>query len=160
MYSDYLIYKKRLDQTLNTVRAEFMGQNEKLTKYIPDSAAMPPEVLADQIAQQLVMQLTQTTDLSDRELSDSWRWLRAAALFLLDRCPATDHTFGQLLKLANTDPETLALLDFSGWPAHYSHELPNVPRAVKVGLEAVIWLLTRPDHQRLLRLNEAVFRLF
>ena len=159
MYNSYLIYKKRLENILDTLRTEYMGQNEPLTAYIPDSAAMPPEVLADQIAQQLVIQLTQVTDLDDRELCDSWRWLRAAALFLLDRCPECDHTFGQLLKLAKTASDTLALLDFSVWPAHYSHELANIPRAVKVGLEAVLWSLTKPQFSRLDQLNDTVLQL-
>lgn len=159
MYSDYLLYKKRLEQTLNTVRAEFMGQNEKLTEHIPDSANMPAEVLADQIAHQLLFRLHLVTDMTDAEIGDSQRWLRAAALFLLVRCPETDHTFGQLIKLANTDSETLAQLNFSGWPAHYSKDLAKVPRAVKAGLETVIWLLTRPQFSRLNQLDETILQL-
>lgn len=159
MYNDYLLYKKRLEQTLNTVRAEFMGQNEKLTEHIPDSANMSAEVLADQIAHQLLFRLHLVTDITDVEIGDSRRWLGAAALFLLVRCPETDHTFGQLIKLANTDSKTLAQLNFSGWPAHYSKDLANVPRAVKVGLEAVIWRLVKPQVSRLELLEETVLQL-
>lgn len=136
-----------------------MGQNETLTKHIPDSANMPAEVLADQVAHQLLFQLHQVTDISDTEIAESRRWLRAAVLFLLARCPEEDHTYSKLIKLANTASDTLALLDFSGWPAHYSEDLSHSPHAVKMNLEAVIWFLTRPQFSRLNQLDETVLQM-
>ena len=156
MYSDYLIYKKRLEKTLDTLRAEYLGQNEKLLDHTPAAPNLPPEILADQIAHQLLFRLSLVTEMTDAEICDNRRWLRAAALFLLERCPEEDHIYGKLVTLANTDPETLSTLDFSGWPAHYSQELANVPRAVKVGLEAVIWMLTKPRFDLLNQLDKTV----
>lgn len=37
--------------------------------------------------------------------------------------------------------------------------LANIPRAVKVGLEAVLWSLTKPQFSRLDQLNDAVLQL-
>lgn len=159
MYRDYLQYKKRLDQLLDTLRTEYMGQNKRMMDHVPAAANWPPEILADQVAHQLLFRLRLVTDMTDAEVADSWRWLRSAALFLLVQCPAEDHTYGKLITLVNTNPEVLALLDFSGWPAHYSKDLANVPRAVKVGLEAVIWMLVKPQFSRLEQLEETVLQL-
>lgn len=159
MYRDYLQYKKRLDQLMDTLRTEYMGQNEKLMDHIPAAPDWPPEILADQIAHQLLFRLRLVTDMTDTEVADSWRWLRAAALFLLEQCPEGDHTYGKLITLVNTNPETLAMLDFSGWPEHYSKNLASVPRAVKAGLEAVIWMLVKPQVSRLEQLDETVLQL-
>ena len=95
----------------------------------------------------------------DRVIAGQDETKRAVALFLLERCPEEDHIYGKLVTLANTDPETLSTLDFAGWPTHYSRELANVPRAVKLGLEAVIWMLTKPQFARLDQLDHVVQQL-
>lgn len=54
---DYLRYKKRLEKALEQIRAQYLGQDRPLTELIPASANLPPERLAEQIADALTLRL-------------------------------------------------------------------------------------------------------
>ncbi|MGM9607423.1 MAG: hypothetical protein ACI3XJ_07955 [Oscillospiraceae bacterium] len=128
---------------MEQIRAHYLGQDRPLTELVPDSAGLPPELLAAQIADVLTFHLPRARSWTDAELCESWRWLRAAALFLWT-CPPEDRTPYGLLKLANLDRETREELDLSAFPTHYAAEFAEVPAGLKATLEAAIWMLTEP----------------
>ena len=137
---DYLRYKERLEKALEQIRTHYRGQDRPLTELIPASAGLPPEQLAEQIADVLAFHLPRTRSWTDAELCASWRWLRAAVLFLWS-CSPEDRTPYGLLKLAKLDRETREGLDLSAFPAHYTVEFAQVPTGLKMTLEAAIWML-------------------
>lgn len=144
----YLQYKRTLDETLERLRAHYLGQDRPLTELIPASAGLPPEQMAERIADVLTFHLPRSAELTDAELRDSWRWLRAAVLFLWN-CAAEDRTPRSLLKLANLSPEVRDELDFSSFPAHYAREFSHVPNMLRATLEAAVWMLAEPSLQEL-----------
>ncbi|MGN1004820.1 MAG: hypothetical protein ACI4O5_08275 [Oscillospiraceae bacterium] len=150
---DYLRYKERLEKALEQIRAHYLGQDRPLTELIPAGANLPPEQLAEQIADVLTFHLPRARAWTDAELRESWRWLRAAALFLWN-CPPEDRTPYGLLKLANLDREMREELDLSAFPTHYAAEFAEVPTGLKMTLEAAIWMLTEPSLKTLETLEE------
>lgn len=140
---DYLRYKERLEKALKQIRAHYLGQDRPLTELIPASANLPLVQLAEQIADVLTFHLPRARAWTDAELCKSWRWLRAAVLFLWS-CSPEDRTAHGLLKLAKLDRETREELDFGAFPAHYAAEFAEIPTGLKATLEAAIWMLTEP----------------
>lgn len=150
MYSDYLFYKRRLKQNLERVYAEYMGQNRPLTDLVPGCSGLPPEPLAEQIAQVLVFHLPRFLEPTDTELCDSRRWLRAAILFLFTSCPEEDHIPYNLIRLADIDKETREQMNLSALPACYRTDFINAPPTMlKASLEPIFWSLAEPPKSSL-----------
>ena len=145
---DYPQYKERLEKALEQIRARCLGQDRRLAALVLGGAGLPPERLAEQAADVLTFHLARAGEWTDEALRDSWRWLRAAALFLWT-CLPEDRTLYGLVRLASLSRLTREALDFQGFPAHYARDLAEVPPMLKLTLEAAIWLLTEPPVQSL-----------
>ena len=145
----YYLYRKRLDVILQRISDRYMGHEVRFAELVPQAGHISEDKLACCVAQMLTVQMSRAEQLSDRELSESFWWLQAAALFVLHTTPEEDHVLGSLIKLSKLSKEALQLMNLDQLPAKQAMALPYVPKHVSELLEEAVWLLAEFKSEKL-----------
>lgn len=144
MLGDEQFYLKKVDKTLERLRALFLGQETHLT------AILPPHILtqtleeqAKHITEQIIFALAKTSSdsIPADQLTSSRIWLQDVTLYLLTQCNKEDQTFKQLKHLIVL-PQGVRDIFFSENLAHISgRTLQGNPPALLKELDGAIWYL-------------------
>ena len=138
----YDSYVHKLDSILEKLRAKYLGQGLRFVDMVPGGGKLPPDTLSKHVAQQLTAQLARIDQLNDKELFESYWWLRSAALYILLHVTEEDQTLRSLMRLSGLSEGALQIIAEKKLPAKYADAIPHVPELVKENLEEVIWLRT------------------
>lgn len=152
----YDSYVHKLDSILEKLRAKYMGQGMRLVDMVPGGEKLPPDTLAKHVAQQLTAQIAIIDQLSDKELFESYWWLRSAALYILLYVAQEDQTLRSLMRIASLSEGALDILTEKYLPPKYAEALPYVPEVVKENLEEAIWLRAEIGADRLVKLEQSL----
>ena len=134
---EFNVYLDTLDQALEQLRAQSLGQMTPLRDVLPCGALAAPRAAAKQVAQMLVLQIGQFHPLDDFEIQAYLQWLFVVCRFILT-CPEEDHTFLSILKISKLESEVrrTLLAEFD--------TIPDIPPTMASRLEEAIWRLTKP----------------
>lgn len=152
----YDSYVHKLDSILEKLRAKYMGQGMRFVDMVPGGGKLPPDTLSKHVAQQLTAQLARVDQLSDKELFESYWWLRSVALYILLHVTEEDQTLRSLMRIASLSEGALDILTEKYLPPKYAEALPYVPEMVKENLEEVIWLRAEISADRLIKLEQSL----
>lgn len=152
----YDSYVHKLDSILEKLRAKYMGQGMRFVDMVPGGGKLPPDTLSKHVAQQLTAQLARIDQLSDKELFESYWWLRSVALYILLHVTEEDQTLRSLVRIASLSEGALDILTEKYLPPKYAEALPYVPEIAKENLEEAIWLRAEVKAENLTRLEQSV----
>lgn len=145
---DFLSYREKLNDLLDDLRAERMGQRVTFRELIPCGAMLPPRVLAQRTAQALTLWVARFEKLDERDVRAGHRWLTIACRFLAEHCPEADRSIYCLLKMARLSRETLEILAEDRIAPGDVETFAHPPYFLNSGLEHTAWELLGEKGQR------------
>ena len=150
----YQAYRERLDHALEKLRSKYMGQEVRFPALLPGRVCLDQNRYAHRVAQVLMLQAARVLPEQGEDICRGYRWLHAAALYLIYTCPPEDHTVCSVIRLARLDRTIRNQLDFAHFPKRYVGAFLDAPPYIAAGLEVAAWRMAEPSEEQLKKLED------
>lgn len=150
------MYTAMLNKKLKDIRDKYMGQEKRLTEMVTGGEGLPPRLLAEHVAQILMLQTGRVRGLDEDDAGTGLRWLKKAVEYLLARFPKEDHKLASVMLLVRLDSDLLKDMLEGGGEEARVHVLINIPNYLPDCMEEAIWMLMEEEDKNWKRLEKEV----
>ena len=144
MLSDEQFYLKKVDQTLERLRAICLGQTTLLSDILPSYLQLQAtEEQARQISEQILFALAKVSSeiISPGQMLYAQKWMQGSIHFLLQECNADDQTFKELKRLLLLPHRVRRIFFQTFCQGTYKELLDENPPAIFKDFDGAIWWL-------------------